>query len=123
MGRAGTREGAPKTSGVERIGLQTIGTDGARTEVAGTEWLAAKSFVVLENGDIRMTGFRDVSGSSLATGLFIVSPDTGEVESVATLAGGASVSDQELVLDRASGAIYLARPGQNDVVLVTIAEK
>ena len=123
FGPDGTLYGSTKTSGLERIGFQTIGTDGAPTDVAGTEGLAANSFVVLENGDILMTGFRDVSGSSLATGLFIVSPDTGEVESVATLAGGASVSDQELVLDRASGAIYLARPGQNDVVLVTIAEK
>ena len=123
FGPDGTLYGSTKTSGVERIGFQTIGADGAPTDVAGTEGLAANSFVVLDDGDILMTGFLEVSGSSLQTGLFIVSPATGDVESVATLAGGPSVSDQELVLDRASGAIYLARPGQNDVVLVTIAEK
>lgn len=123
FGPDGTLYASTKTSGVERIGFQTIGADGVPTDVAGTEGLAANSFVVLDNGDILMTGFREVSGSGLETGLFIVSPATGEVESVATLAGGASVTDRELVLDRASGAIYLARPGQDDVVLVTIAEE
>lgn len=103
---------------VSEPAIQTIDPEGRPAPVAGTEALSADAFVVLEGGDMIISGVYDPEGEDRLRGLLIFLPDEQRFELGAELSTGEMSADDEMILADDGETIYLALPNRNEVVRV-----
>jgi len=99
-------------------GLQTIATDGTPTDVAGTERLAADSFVALDGGDLILRGIYDPADGDQTTGLLIWSAADEEVQIGLEMTSTEVSADDEMILAADGETVYLSLPERDEIVVV-----
>ncbi|MCK4659482.1 MAG: hypothetical protein KAV82_08170 [Phycisphaerae bacterium] len=117
FGPDGTLYGSRGLAGALLSGMQTIDTDGRPHELPGTLGLSADSFVVLDNGDIVISGAYHPQGESRILGILLWSADTQSITMGLPISDSEYSEDNELVI-APDGTIYMALPDRNEIVRV-----
>ncbi len=105
---------------VSEPAIQTIQTDGAPVNVAGTEALSADSFVALGNGDLILRAVYAPEGGDRLENILIWSAADQEVLPGLDLPAAEVSADDEMILAHDGETIYLSLPNRNEVVRVIV---
>lgn len=118
----GTLYSSDDIAALTAAGFQTIAEDGTPTDIAGTEGIAATTFVVLDNGDLLMRGtWQENATADTVSGVLLWSA-ADQTLSVALQLPFSEVSgDDEMIATPDRSTIYLSLPARNEIVRVDMA--
>ena len=96
-------------------GIQTIETDGFPTDLPGTVGLSARSFVVLQNGDLLIRGVYDPPDGPSVNGIILWEAESEEVTIFEDLPIEDLSAHDELIISPDRQTVYLSLPSRSEI--------
>jgi len=110
-----TLYGSNDVASALNAGIQTIDTDGVPTDLPGTVGVSARSFVVLDDGDLLIRGVYDPADGATVNGIILWDADTEAVTIFEDLPDTDLSGNDELIISADRSTIYLALPERSEI--------